>query len=240
VLIASWVTFSSVMRDSVALNRPWRYRPCGPFSNTSFGKSWATARGIAGKLLVRLDRLPECCARFSHKQFAITSKPRRARLPIPLGYSRKISGGDKPNSSRPRGSGLVLQVRPKRVNNSHPAKVAAPQFSAASACTWIAFQKIPCHRLPLQTGAINNQPIGGQAPKNIPLISNNLHNFAKIFFSRRRPFYRLNNLNFYRNLLCPNNLPPNAFLLPASPIYGEMNFLPRRPPPPKIENQKSK
>jgi hypothetical protein len=27
-----------------------------------------------------------------------------------------------------------------------------------------------------------------QAQKNIPLISNNLHKFAKIFFSRRRPF----------------------------------------------------
>jgi hypothetical protein len=61
-------------------------------------------------------------------------------------------------------------------------------------------------------------------PKNIPLISNNLHKFAKIFFNRRRHFYRPNNFNFSRNLFYPNNLPPHAFSLPAFPIYGETNF----------------
>jgi len=40
------------------------------------------------------------------------------------------------------------------------------------------------------------------------------------------------NLNFCRNLLCSNNLPPNAFSPPTSPIYGETNFLP--------DNRKSK
>jgi hypothetical protein len=69
----------------------------------------------------------------------------------------------------------------------------------------------------------SNKP--AKAPKNIPLISNNLRKFAEIFFNRRHRFCRLNDVNFYRNPFYPNNLPPSAFSLPASPIFGETNFL---------------
>jgi hypothetical protein len=67
-----------------------------------------------------------------------------------------------------------------------------------------------------------------------------LTQIRKNIFHSPPPVLPLKNLNFSRNLLSPNNLPPNAFSLPASPIYGETIFLPsaladRKS---KIENQK--
>lgn len=64
-----------------------------------------------------------------------------------------------------------------------------------------------------------------QAPKNIPLISNNLHKFAKLFFARRRHFSMFNHLDFSPKFLCFKNLPPNRFSLPIFPRVRDKIFL---------------
>jgi hypothetical protein len=75
--------------------------------------------------------------------------------------------------------------------------------------------------------APGNQLTNPDKPKNILLISNDLQKFAKIFFSLRRDFLALNNLNFSHKSLCSNCLPPNAFSDPAS-IYMETQIFSRR------------
>jgi hypothetical protein len=75
-----------------------------------------------------------------------------------------------------------------------------------------------------------------QAKKNILLISNDLHKFAKIFFSHRRPFLASKTSNSLTTSYAPTTYCQTPFPIRLPYIWRD-KFSPQRPP---SKNQKSK